>query len=84
LFRTAELAAKLQLRAQPKTKNAKDYWDAIHFSVDIQNLQGLKVHFENLFNGEKLLSKYNCMQSHWDVTLLILAAGYMQLSAIYM
>jgi hypothetical protein len=61
-FCAAGLAATLQLRAQPKTKNGKDYWDVVHFSIDVHNLQDLKIHFENLFNGDKALSKYNCIQ----------------------
>jgi hypothetical protein len=61
-FCAVGLTATLQLRAEPKTKNDKDYWDVVHFSVDIHSLQDLKIHFENLFNGDKTLSKYNCMQ----------------------
>jgi hypothetical protein len=48
----------LKFAAEPQTKNGKIYWKVVKFEAKARNVDSFKVHFENLFNGDKALSKY--------------------------
>ncbi|PNF17371.1 hypothetical protein B7P43_G02970 [Cryptotermes secundus] len=50
------LNTTLRLRAEPMTRNGKSYWNVVYFGININSLQDLKINFDNLFNGDKLLS----------------------------
>jgi hypothetical protein len=48
----------LKLGAEPQTKSGKVYWKVVKFESKVQNMEHFKVQFDNLFNGDKALSKY--------------------------
>jgi hypothetical protein len=58
LFCTAGVSGTLKLAAEPQTKNGKVYWNVIKYEAKVKSMEGFKVKFENLFNGDEALSKY--------------------------
>jgi hypothetical protein len=65
LFFTVGLNATLKLTAEPQTKNGKVYWNVVNFKTRVNSLDNFELKFDNLFNGDKALSKYKkSMQPH--------------------
>jgi hypothetical protein len=65
--------ASLKLEAKPQKKNGDVYWNVFNFGVHVKNLDGFKVRFDNLFNGDEALSKYKSrMQPHIALVLTLI------------
>jgi hypothetical protein len=47
-----------EAKAEGQTKNGKVYWNMVKFEVNMKRLVSFKVQFDNLFNGDEALSKY--------------------------
>jgi hypothetical protein len=58
-FLPADYDLTVRIRAEPLSRTENVYWDITEFDLHVVNLKLFQVNFENLFNGEKELGKFN-------------------------
>ena len=50
--------ATVEILIDAVTKKGEVYWDMKQFGITLFDTKAFKMHFENLFDGDKLLGKY--------------------------